>query len=198
MAWLLQSEAPGMKFPRCGEENRPGRRFCGQGGVSLALACAACGFSNDPGEQFCGGCGLPLGGATTSRKFAEPVAYTPRHLAEEILTSKAALEGERKQVTVLFCDIANSTGLAERLGPEAMHAVLNRFFDIALAQVHRYEGTINQFLGNGFMALNPEHHMLALWLKELDARRCRWSPSSSAIEGRSRRKMFHEGVARCR
>jgi class 3 adenylate cyclase/tetratricopeptide (TPR) repeat protein len=142
-----------MKCPRCGEENRPDRRFCGQCGASLALACAACGFSNDPGEKFCGGCGQPLGGATTSPKFAEPVAYTPRHLAEKILTSKAALEGERKQVTVLFCDIANSTGLAERLGPEAMHSVLNKFFDIALAEVHRYEGTINQFLGDGFMAL---------------------------------------------
>src|SRR3989449_4189196 len=82
-----------------------------------------------------------------------PLAYTPRYLAEKILTSRAALTGERKQVTVLFCDLANSTALAERLGPEAMHTVLNRFFELALAEVHRYEGTINQFLGDGFMAL---------------------------------------------
>src|SRR5262249_30000730 len=72
---------------------------------------------------------------------------------ERILTSKAALEGERKQVTVLFCDLVNSTGLAERIGAEAMHTVLSRFFELALAEVHRYEGTINQFLGDGFMAL---------------------------------------------
>ena len=83
----------------------------------------------------------------------EPHTYTPPHLAEKILTSHAALQGERKQVTVFFCDLTNSTGLAERLGPERMHRVLNQFFELALHAVHRYEGTINQFLGDGFMAL---------------------------------------------
>jgi class 3 adenylate cyclase/tetratricopeptide (TPR) repeat protein len=83
----------------------------------------------------------------------EPLSYTPKHLAEKILTSRSALEGERKQVTVLFCDVANSTPIAERLGPEHMHTLLNRFFELALDAVHRYEGTINQFLGDGFMAL---------------------------------------------
>jgi class 3 adenylate cyclase len=83
----------------------------------------------------------------------EPLSYTPPHLAEKILTSRSALEGERKQVTVLFCDLANSTALAERLGPENMHTLFNRFFALALDVVHRYEGTINQFLGDGFMAL---------------------------------------------
>jgi class 3 adenylate cyclase/tetratricopeptide (TPR) repeat protein len=83
----------------------------------------------------------------------EPLSYTPKHLAEKILTSRSALEGERKQVTVLFCDLANSTPIAERLGPEHMHTLLNRFFELALQEVHRYEGTINQFLGDGFMAL---------------------------------------------
>src|SRR5215510_11079939 len=83
----------------------------------------------------------------------EPHSYTPPHLVEKILSSHAALEGERKQVTVLFCDLANSTGLAEQLGPEIMHTVLNQFFELALSAVHRYAGTINQFLGDGFMAL---------------------------------------------
>jgi class 3 adenylate cyclase/predicted ATPase len=83
----------------------------------------------------------------------EPLSYTPKHLAEKILTSRSALEGERKQVTVLFCDLANSTSIAERIGPEAMHTLLNGFFERALSEVHRYEGTINQFLGDGFMAL---------------------------------------------
>jgi len=83
----------------------------------------------------------------------EPLAYTPPHLAEKVLTSRSALEGERKQVTVLFFDLANSTVLAERLGPEHMHTLLNRFFALALDDVHRYEGTINQFLGDGFIAL---------------------------------------------
>ena len=83
----------------------------------------------------------------------DPLSYTPKHLAEKILTSRSALEGERKQVTVLFCDLANSTSIAERIGPEAMHTLLNRFFEFALNEVHRYEGTVNQFLGDGFMAL---------------------------------------------
>jgi class 3 adenylate cyclase/tetratricopeptide (TPR) repeat protein len=82
-----------------------------------------------------------------------PASYTPKHLAEKILTSRSALEGERKQVTVLFCDITNSTSLAARLGEEPMHGLLSRFFTLALEAVHRYEGTVNQFLGDGFMAL---------------------------------------------
>jgi class 3 adenylate cyclase/tetratricopeptide (TPR) repeat protein len=89
----------------------------------------------------------------TPEQEREPLSYTPPHLAEKILQSKAALEGERKQVTVLFCDLANSTAIAEKIGPENMHSLLNRFFELALDEVHRYEGTINQFLGDGFMAL---------------------------------------------
>ena len=84
----------------------------------------------------------------------EPLSYTPPHLAEKILTTRSALEGERKQVTVLFCDLQNSTPLAERIGPENMHALLNRFFELALSEVHRYEMTVNQFLGDGFMAIS--------------------------------------------
>jgi class 3 adenylate cyclase len=94
-----------------------------------------------------------LTSAPASDQAREPLSYTPKHLAEKILTSRSALEGERKQVTVLFCDLANSTPIAERLGPEHMHTLLNRFFELALDAVHRYEGTINQFLGDGFMAL---------------------------------------------
>jgi class 3 adenylate cyclase len=95
----------------------------------------------------------PSASASACPQEREPVSYTPPHLAEKILTFRSALEGERKQVTVLFCDLANSTALAERLGPEHMHTLLNRFFALALDAVHRYEGTINQFLGDGFMAL---------------------------------------------
>ena len=90
---------------------------------------------------------------TAGTQTPAPLAYTPPHLAEKILTSRSALEGERKQVTVLFCDLAASTALAARIGPENMHTLLNRFFELALREVHRYEGTINQFLGDGFMAL---------------------------------------------
>ncbi len=94
-----------------------------------------------------------LGTATAALRPSTPSAYTPKHLSEKILTSRAALEGERKQVTVLFCDIVGSTALAELLGQEQMHALLSGFFELAMAEVHRYEGTVNQFLGDGFMAL---------------------------------------------
>jgi class 3 adenylate cyclase/tetratricopeptide (TPR) repeat protein len=114
------------------------------------MRCPNCATELPDSAKFCLECGRDLRGRS---EFASPAAYTPKHLAERILTSRGALEGERKQVTVLFCDIANSTPLAERVGPERMHALLNGFFEVALAEVHKLEGTINQFLGDGFMAL---------------------------------------------
>jgi len=114
------------------------------------MRCPNCATELPDSAKFCVECGRDL---RPRPGFASPAAYTPRHLAERILTTRAALEGEHKQVTVLFCDIANSTPLAERVGPERMHALLNGFFELALAEVHRFEGTINQFLGDGFMAL---------------------------------------------
>lgn len=82
-----------------------------------------------------------------------PLSYTPLHLTKKILISRSVMAGERKQVTVVFCDLADSTTIATHLGPEMMHALLNRFFALALEEIHRYEGTVNQFLGDGFMAL---------------------------------------------
>ena len=114
------------------------------------MRCPNCSTELPDTAKFCLECGRDL---RDRQAFASPASYTPKHLAERILTSRAALEGERKQVTVLFCDIANSTPLAERVGPERMHALLNGFFELALAEIHRNEGTINQFLGDGFMAL---------------------------------------------
>src|SRR5207237_2633200 len=114
------------------------------------MQCPNCYTAPPDPAKFCLECGRALRGRS---EFASPVAYTPKHLAERILTSRGALEGERKQVTVLFCDIANSTPLAERVGPERMHALLNGFFELAMGEVHKLEGTINQFLGDGFMAL---------------------------------------------
>ncbi|HEU5195046.1 MAG TPA: AAA family ATPase, partial [Methylomirabilota bacterium] len=114
------------------------------------MRCPNCSTDLPESAKFCLECGRDLRGRS---EFASPAAYTPKHLAERILTTRSALEGEHKQVTVLFCDIANSTPLAERVGPERMHALLNGFFELALAEVHKLEGTINQFLGDGFMAL---------------------------------------------
>jgi class 3 adenylate cyclase/tetratricopeptide (TPR) repeat protein len=156
-----------MRCQQCEFDNPPGMKFCGQCGAKLGLVCGQCGAEAPPGFKFCGECGSPLGtpAPAVSPPAAIPVpepvpqrsapsqSYTPPHLAEQVLQSRAALEGERKQVTVLFCDLVSSTALAESLGPETMHLLLNRFFELALAEIHRYEGTINQVLGDGFMAL---------------------------------------------
>ncbi len=145
-----------MKCPLCQHDNREGRRFCAECGASLALACSACGFSNEPGEKFCGGCGALLGtpaGTATGSRFSSPDAYTPKHLAEKILTSKAALEGERKQVTVLFADLKGSMELLADRDPEEARKLLDPVLEHMMEAVHRYEGTVNQVMGDGIMAL---------------------------------------------
>ena len=116
------------------------------------MRCAACGHANRDGAKFCEECGKPLAGAAPGRS-AEPRAYTPAHLAERILTSRSVLEGERKQVTVLFADVQNSMQLAERIGAEEWHRALDGFFHILNEGVHRFEGTVNQYTGDGIMAL---------------------------------------------
>src|SRR5262249_9071942 len=140
---------------RCERENREGRRFCAECGASLALACPSCGFSNEPGENFCGGCGARLGAPATpaTPRFSSPEAYTPKHLAEKILTSKAALEGERKQVTVLFADLKGSMELLAVRDPEEARKLLDPVLERMMEAVHRYEGTVNQAMGDGIMAL---------------------------------------------
>ncbi len=143
-----------MQCPGCGSANREGAEFCRDCGQVLPAACPACGAAMKPGSRFCDACGAALRVSLAgSPRLGSPASYTPPHLVAKILAAGRQLRGERKQVTVLFCDIANSTALAEALGPEAMHGLLDRFFELVLAEVHRYEGTVNQFLGDGFMAL---------------------------------------------
>ncbi|MCZ6782434.1 MAG: AAA family ATPase, partial [Proteobacteria bacterium] len=83
----------------------------------------------------------------------DPRDYTPKHLVGKILQSRSALEGERKQVTILFADVKGSMELAEGLDPEEWHGILDRFFSILADGVHRFEGTVNQYTGDGIMAL---------------------------------------------
>jgi len=97
-----------MLCPSCGHENRAGRRFCVQCGAGLELACSSCGASTEPGGRFCGECGKSLAGSPKVSAAPDPRSYTPKHLAEKILTSRSALEGERKQVTVPFADVMGS------------------------------------------------------------------------------------------
>jgi class 3 adenylate cyclase/tetratricopeptide (TPR) repeat protein len=142
-----------MQCRRCHTENPVHARFCIGCGARLTAGCTVCGAELPDGARFCPGCGHPIEPAESTSPLRGPESYTPRHLADKILTSRSALQGERKTVTVLFCDLVSSTALAERLGAEGMHTLLSRFFETALAEVHRYEGTVNQFLGDGFMAL---------------------------------------------
>jgi class 3 adenylate cyclase/tetratricopeptide (TPR) repeat protein len=161
-----------MNCPHCQFANPPGMKFCGECGARFSSVCGRCGVESPGGFKFCGGCGAPLVSSAAPdppqavpHPHAHPDAaaaalpqpgaapYTPLHLEEEVLRSRTAFEGERKQVTVLFCDLVSSTALADRVGPEAMHGLLRGFFELALGEVHRYGGTINQFLGDGFMAL---------------------------------------------
>src|SRR5262245_32361143 len=112
--------------------------------------CPACHHENPAGARFCNACCTRLPAPVTT---PEPRPYTPRHLVDKILASKSALEGERKPVTVLFADVARSMELAERVDPEEWHRLLDRLFRVLAAGVHRYEGTINQYTGDGIMAL---------------------------------------------
>jgi class 3 adenylate cyclase len=136
-----------VRCPRCSQENPDEARFCLHCGAQLAVLCPHCGAVQPPGARFCPECGR------TVTAGPAPAGYTPPHIRDQILAVRSAVEGERKQVSVLFCDIVASSALAAELGPEEFHLVIDRFFRAALAEVHRYEGTVNQFLGDGFMAL---------------------------------------------
>jgi class 3 adenylate cyclase/tetratricopeptide (TPR) repeat protein len=136
--------------PRCRHENSPQSKFCSECGSRLALACAGCGAELAQSAKFCSQCGQPVAQAAPQ---AAPEAYTPKHLAERILTSKTSLEGERKQVTVLFADLKGSTALLAERDPEEARRLLDPVLELMMEAVHRYEGTVNQVMGDGIMAL---------------------------------------------
>jgi class 3 adenylate cyclase len=149
-----------MRCPHCLPENRGGARFRAACGSSIAWKCPACGSQPPPGATFCDHCGTPLTGTTTAAAlptFAAPPlmpqAYTPQHLAEKILQSKVAMEGERKQMTVLFADLKGSIELLANRDPEDACQLLDPLLTLMMDAVHRYEGTVNQVMGNGLMAL---------------------------------------------
>ena len=139
-----------MVCPVCGHTNREGARFCEGCGARVDARCPACGNTVRSGSRFCDGCGEALTSPTTSRA---PASYTPRHLAERILADGRSLRGERKEVTVVFVDVQGSTELSGTLDPEEFHQVMDGAFQLMLDAVHRWEGTVNQFTGDGIMAL---------------------------------------------
>jgi predicted ATPase/class 3 adenylate cyclase len=149
-----------MHCPRCGFANPEGMNFCGHCGTALSEGCPHCGFESPPGFAFCGKCGAPLTGqppalipTSLAPQPQTPFTYTPHHLAEKILTSRRALEGERKQVTVLFADLKSSMELLAERDPEEARQLLDPVLERLMDAVHRFEGTVNQVLGDGIMAL---------------------------------------------
>jgi class 3 adenylate cyclase len=132
----------------CGTQNPAGAKFCVECGQPLSLSCATCDIQVAAGAKFCPECGARL-----VAPVPELGSYTPRHLAEQILSSRAAIEGERKQVTVLFCDVKESMTLAAAFGAEEWRRIMGGFLDVLCEGVHRFEGTVNQFTGDGMMAL---------------------------------------------
>ena len=145
-----------MQCPRCGGDYSAGAAFCDACGVRLEAVCPACGEANRSRANFCRICGQLLSATNTLgevRRFSSPETYTPKHLAERILTSKAALEGERKQVTVLFADLKGSMELLADRDPEEARQILDPVLEQMMEAVHRFEGTVNQVMGDGIMAL---------------------------------------------
>jgi class 3 adenylate cyclase/tetratricopeptide (TPR) repeat protein len=142
-----------MKCPRCQHENPSAVKFCGECGARLESLCPSCRAANPLTNKFCNECGAPLAKVATAAKFFSPESYTPKHLAEKILTSKSALEGERKQVTVLFADMKGSMELLADRDPEEARKLLDPVLEHMMEAVHRYEGTVNQVMGDGIMAL---------------------------------------------
>jgi class 3 adenylate cyclase len=153
-----------MHCSRCQADNRPGVKFCEDCGAPLALQCPQCGAEVLPDKRFCGACGSSLtvqpaapavsaSAAPPAAHFTDPQTYTPQHLAERIISSRGALEGERKLVTVLFADLKGSMELLADRDPEDARAILDPVLERMMEAVHRYEGTVNQVMGDGIMAL---------------------------------------------
>src|SRR5688572_7403571 len=145
-----------MNCPRCRHPNEMGAKFCEGCALPLIRACSSCGRQLSATASFCPECAHPTSLASTvplAERFTSPATYTPKHLAERILTSRAAIEGERKQVTVLFADIKGSMELLADRDPEEARSVLDPVLELMMEAVHWYEGTVNQVMGDGIMAL---------------------------------------------
>src|SRR5918912_2744021 len=140
-----------MRCSGCGTDNAPGVKFCGGCGARLDIPCPGCQSMNPAANRFCNGCGTALDRDVP--RFDAPDAYTPGHLARKILNSRESLAGERKQVTVLFADLKGSLELLADRDPEEARALLDAVLTLMVEAVHRYEGTVNQVMGDGIMAL---------------------------------------------
>jgi len=154
-------EGTKMKCPDCQFENVDGAKFCNECGRKLEISCPECSKINPPGSKFCNECGHNLTSSQTTvvkeLSFEEKIdkiqRYLPKGLTEKILSQRDRIEGERKQVTVMFCDMEGFTSLSERLGPEEAYHIVDQVYELLIHKVHDYEGTVNEMTGDGIMAL---------------------------------------------
>jgi class 3 adenylate cyclase len=146
-----------MRCSKCGSDNREGRQFCANCGAPLILTCSKCGASNQPGEKFCGKCGASLADALVARR-------------EEATPVAASTSGERRHLTVLFCDLVGSTEIAARLDPEEWREMVAAYHRAAAEAITRYGGHVAKYLGDGVMAFfgYPQAH-------DNDAERAAWA-----------------------
>ncbi|MFC1856910.1 adenylate/guanylate cyclase domain-containing protein [Thermodesulfobacteriota bacterium] len=150
-----------MKCPKCGANIKEGAKFCGKCGKKLSLICPNCDSENTSGNNFCEECGhnltIPLEptskGLSPEEKVEKIQKYLPKGIAEKILSQREKIEGERKQVTVMFCDMKGFTGLSEKIDPEEVYSIMDQVYEILIHKVRDYEGTVNEMTGDGIMAL---------------------------------------------
>jgi class 3 adenylate cyclase/tetratricopeptide (TPR) repeat protein len=150
-----------MKCPKCQADNREGIKFCEECGAKIELKCPKCGAEILLGKKYCGECGHDLGlpskpipkELSFDEKLAKIQRYLPKDLTQKILAQRDKIEGERKQVTVIFCDMEGFTALTEKLGSEEMYSIMDQVYEILIHKVHDYEGTVNELTGDGIMAL---------------------------------------------
>ena len=140
-----------MKCPKCQFENPDDSLFCRECGSSfeVEITCPKCNAIHPLGSKFCNKCGFDLREPKEYPPvdYSQPQSYTPKHLKDKILTTRSSIEGERKQVTIFFADMTNYTSISEKLDPEEVHQIMDGCFKILMDEIHKYEGTINQFTG---------------------------------------------------
>ncbi|MRS05678.1 zinc-ribbon domain-containing protein, partial [bacterium] len=157
-----------MKCPKCEWENPEGAKFCSGCGQKMSILCPSCRSVNQPGSKFCGECGTSLNAQSTfpvasanaipnsltfDEKLQKIQKYLPGGLTEKILSQRGKIEGEHRQVTVLFADMENFSQLTQKLGPEEAYSIMDQVYEILIHKVHDFEGTINEMTGDGVMAL---------------------------------------------
>ena len=151
-----------MQCPKCQHENPSGAKFCNECATKLELICPKCGMANPPGSKFCNECAHNLTTSTAvsapkdlsfDEKLTKIQKYLPKGLTEKILSQRDRIEGERKQVTVMFCDMQGFTPLSELLGIEEAYVIMDQVYEILIHKVHDYDGTVNEMTGDGIMAL---------------------------------------------